>query len=104
MDWEIVWESVPLIWKGAGATVTMFAWALVIGTAGAFALSLMRLSPAKPLQWFADRVRLALSRNPAAHPPLLRLLRPAGARDPLEPVASPPSSGSACGRRPIRPR
>ena len=53
MDWDIVWESVPLIWKGAGATVMMFAWALVIGTVGAFALSLMRLSAAKPLQWFA---------------------------------------------------
>ncbi len=53
MDWEVVWESVPLIWKGAGATVSMFAWALVIGTAGALALALMRLSAAKPLQWFA---------------------------------------------------
>ena len=53
MDWEVVWESVPLIWKGAGATVSMFAWALVIGTAGALALALMRLSAAKPLRWFA---------------------------------------------------
>ncbi len=53
MDWEVVWDSVPLIWKGAGATVTMFAWALVIGTAGALALALMRLSAAKPLRWFA---------------------------------------------------
>ena len=53
MDWDVVWESVPLIWKGAGATVSMFAWALVIGTAGALALALMRLSAAKPLQWFA---------------------------------------------------
>ncbi len=53
MDWDVVWESVPLIWKGAGATVSMFAWALVIGTAGALALALMRVSAAKPLQWFA---------------------------------------------------
>ena len=53
MDWDVVWESVPLIWKGAGATVSMFAWALVIGTAGALALALMRLSVAKPLRWFA---------------------------------------------------
>jgi polar amino acid transport system permease protein/cystine transport system permease protein len=53
VDWDVVWESVPLIWKGAGATVSMFAWALVIGTAGALALALMRLSAAKPLQWFA---------------------------------------------------
>ena len=53
MDWEVVWESVPLIWKGAGATVSMFAWALVIGTAGALALALMRLAAAKPLRWFA---------------------------------------------------
>jgi len=53
VDWEVVWESVPLIWKGAGATVSMFAWALVIGTVGALALALMRLAAAKPLQWFA---------------------------------------------------
>lgn len=53
MDWDVVWESVPLIWKGAGATVSMFAWALVIGTSGALALALMRLSAVKPLQWFA---------------------------------------------------
>ncbi len=53
MDWEVVLESVPLIWKGAGATVSMFVWALIIGTAGALALALMRMSPAKPLQWFA---------------------------------------------------
>jgi len=53
VDWDVVWESVPLIWKGAGATVSMFAWALVIGTAGALALALMRLSVAKPLRWFA---------------------------------------------------
>ncbi len=54
MDWEVVWESVPLIWKGAGATVSMFAWALVIGTMGALALALMRLAAAKPLRWFAS--------------------------------------------------
>ncbi len=53
MDWGAVWDSVPLIWKGAGATRRMFAWALVIGTAGAFVLALMRLSASKPLQWFA---------------------------------------------------
>ena len=53
MDWDVVWESVPLIWKGAGATVSMFAWALVIGTVGALALALMRLAAAKPLRWFA---------------------------------------------------
>jgi His/Glu/Gln/Arg/opine family amino acid ABC transporter permease subunit len=53
VDWEVVRESVPLILKGAGATLSMFAWALVIGTAGALALALMRLSAAKSMQWFA---------------------------------------------------
>ena len=53
MDWEVVWESVPLIWKGAGATVSMFAWALVIGTVGALALALMRMSAVMPVRWFA---------------------------------------------------
>ena len=53
MDWEVVWESVPLIWKGAGATLSMFAWALLIGTAAALALALMRLSSVRLLQWIA---------------------------------------------------
>jgi His/Glu/Gln/Arg/opine family amino acid ABC transporter permease subunit len=53
VDWEIVWESVPLIWKGASTTVTLFAWALAIGTLAALALALMRLSSNKPMNWFA---------------------------------------------------
>lgn len=53
MDWDVVRESVPLILKGAGATLSMFAWALLIGTIGALILALMRLSSARPLQWFA---------------------------------------------------
>jgi polar amino acid transport system permease protein/cystine transport system permease protein len=53
VDWDVVRESVPLILKGAGATLSMFAWALVIGTAGALALALMRLSAVKSMQWFA---------------------------------------------------
>ena len=53
MDWELVWDSFPLIWKGAKATITLTAWALLFGTAGALALALMRLSSVKPLRWFA---------------------------------------------------
>jgi His/Glu/Gln/Arg/opine family amino acid ABC transporter permease subunit len=53
LDWDVVRESVPLILKGAGATLSMFAWALLIGTIGALILALMRLSSARPLQWFA---------------------------------------------------
>lgn len=53
MDWEVVWESIPLIWKGASTTVSIFAWSLVIGTSGAFALALMRISSHRPLNWFA---------------------------------------------------
>jgi His/Glu/Gln/Arg/opine family amino acid ABC transporter permease subunit len=53
VDWEAVWESVPLIWKGAGATVSMFGWALLIGTIGALILALMRLSKAPALRWLA---------------------------------------------------
>jgi len=53
VDWEVVFESVPLIWKGAGATLSIFAVALAIGTVAALALALMRLSYTKPLQWFA---------------------------------------------------
>lgn len=53
MDWELVWESVPLIWKGAKVTVTLFAWSLLLGTVGALALALMRLSPVRAFRWFA---------------------------------------------------
>lgn len=53
MDWELVRESFPLIWKGAGATISLFAWSLAIGTVAAIALALMRLSSAWPLRWFA---------------------------------------------------
>jgi len=53
VDWDLVWESVPIIWKGAGATLSMFAWSLLFGTAAALALALMRLSSVKPLRWFA---------------------------------------------------
>jgi polar amino acid transport system permease protein len=53
MDWDVVWESIPLIWKGASTTVSIFGWSLLVGTAGAFALALMRMSDRKPLKWFA---------------------------------------------------
>lgn len=52
-EWDVVWESIPLIWKGAYNTMSMFAWALLIGTIGALALALMRLSSFKPFRWFA---------------------------------------------------
>lgn len=53
MDWSLVWDSVPLIWKGAKATATLAAWSLLFGTIGALVLALMRLSHVKPLRWFA---------------------------------------------------
>ncbi len=53
MDWDVVWESLPLIWKGAEATITLFTWSLFIGTVAAVALALLRLSSSKPLRWFA---------------------------------------------------
>lgn len=53
MDWDRVWDSLPLIWKGAGATITLFAWSLLFGTLGALVLALMRLSSSRPLRWFA---------------------------------------------------
>jgi len=53
VDWAEVWESVPLIWKGAFTTLSLFGWALLLGTAAALALALMRLSSARVLIWFA---------------------------------------------------
>lgn len=53
MDWDLVWESLPIISKGASATLSMFAWSLLIGTVGGLALALMRLSSVKMLRWFA---------------------------------------------------
>lgn len=53
MDWTLVWDSIPLIWKGAKTTASLAAWSLVLGTIGGVALALMRLSPLKPLRWFA---------------------------------------------------
>ena len=53
MDWNVVVESFPLIWKGASQPLSLFAWSLVIGTLLGLAVALMKLSPAKPLTWFS---------------------------------------------------
>ncbi len=53
MDWNVVLESFPLIWKGASKTVSLFAWSLVVGTLAGFAVALMKISPAKALSWSA---------------------------------------------------
>lgn len=53
MDWDVVLESFPLIWKGASKTVSLFAWSLVVGTLAGFAIALMKISPAKALSWSA---------------------------------------------------
>lgn len=53
MDWNVVLESFPLIWKGASKTVSLFAWSLVVGTLAGFAIALMKISPAKALSWSA---------------------------------------------------
>ena len=53
MDWALVQESIPLIWKGAGTTISLFAWSLLFGSVAALILALMRLSTIRPLRWFA---------------------------------------------------
>ena len=53
MDWNVVLESFPLIWKGASKTLSLFAWSLAAGTILGLAVALMKLSSARPLSWFA---------------------------------------------------
>ncbi len=53
MDWNVVLESFPLIWKGVSTTVSLFAWALAVGTLLGLAVALMKISPAKSLSWSA---------------------------------------------------
>ena len=53
MDWNVVLESFPLIWKGASTTLSLFAWALAVGTLLGLAVALMKISPAKSLSWSA---------------------------------------------------
>jgi polar amino acid transport system ATP-binding protein len=53
MDWNVVLESFPLIWKGVSTTLSLFAWALAVGTLLGLAVALMKISPAKPFSWSA---------------------------------------------------
>lgn len=53
MDWNVVLESFPLIWKGVSTTLSLFAWALAVGTLLGLAVALMKISPAKSLSWSA---------------------------------------------------
>ena len=53
MDWNVVLESFPLIWKGVSTTLSLFAWALAVGTLLGLAVALMKMSSAKPLSWSA---------------------------------------------------
>ena len=53
MDWDVVFESFPLIWKGASKTLTLFAWSLAFGTLAGLAVALMKLSTTKSVSWFA---------------------------------------------------
>lgn len=54
MDWNVVLESFPLIWKGVSTTLSLFAWALAVGTLLGLAVALMKISPAKSLSWSAS--------------------------------------------------
>ena len=53
MDWDIVLESFPLIWKGASKTLSLFAWSLAFGTLAGLAVALMKLSTTKSVSRFA---------------------------------------------------
>ena len=53
MDWNVVLESFPLIWKGASKTLSLFAWSLAFGTLAGLAVALMKLSTTKSVSRFA---------------------------------------------------
>lgn len=53
MDWDVVLESFPLIWKGASKTLSLFAWSMAFGTLAGLAVALMKLSTTKSVSWFA---------------------------------------------------
>lgn len=53
MDWDVVFESFPLIWKGASKTLSLFAWSLAFGTLAGLAVALMKLSTTKSVSRFA---------------------------------------------------
>jgi len=50
---DLVWQSAPLLLKGAGYTVVLSVGGMAFGLALGLALALMRLSRAAPLRWLA---------------------------------------------------
>jgi len=52
-DWSVIGRSGDLLMAGTRLTVGLFLAALVLATALGLILALMRLSPVRPLRWFA---------------------------------------------------
>ena len=52
-DWSSIPNALPFLWDGMKISLQITATAVVIGIVWGTLLALMRLSPIKPLSWFA---------------------------------------------------
>ena len=53
MDWGVIKDITPEIWRGLSITVNLFLWSMLFSTVGGLVLALMRLSPIAALRWFS---------------------------------------------------
>lgn len=52
-DWSSIPNALPFLWDGMKVSIQITATAVIVGIVWGTLLALMRLSPIKPLSWFA---------------------------------------------------
>ncbi|MDX1690064.1 MAG: amino acid ABC transporter permease [Acidimicrobiia bacterium] len=53
MDFELIVDVFPLLWRATSLSLQMFVGGLILATFIGLVLALMRLSPILPIRWFA---------------------------------------------------